>query len=43
MIQKVIPKALINILGSTITDMDIELKTKIRRKEYLENKKLIKL
>ena len=29
-------------MGTTITDLDIELKMKISRIEYLENKKLIK-
>ena len=41
LIQNVIPKELINIMGRTITDLDIELKTKISRIKYLENKKLI--
>ena len=39
--QNVILKELINIMGATITDLDIELKMKISRIEYLENKKLI--
>ena len=39
--QNVIPKELINIMGTTITDLDIKLKMKISRKQYLENKKLI--
>ena len=34
-------KELINIMGATITDMDIELKMKISRIEYLESKKFI--
>ena len=41
LIQNVILKELINIMGTTITDLDIELKMKISRIEDLENKKLI--
>ena len=41
LIQNVILKELFNIMGGTITDLDIELKMKISRIEYLENKKLI--
>ena len=41
LIQKVILKDFINIMGATITDLDIELKMKISGIEYLENKKLI--
>ena len=41
LIQNVILKELINIMGRTITDLHIELKMKISRIEYLENKKLI--
>ena len=41
LIQNVILKELINKRGMTITDLDIELKMKISRIEYLENKKLI--
>ena len=41
LIQKVILKELINIMGMTITDLDMEIKMKISRIEYLENKKLI--
>ena len=37
LIQNVILKELINILGGTITDLDTELKMKISRIEYLEN------
>ena len=37
LIQNVILKELINIMGTTITDFDIELKMKISRIEYLEN------
>ena len=40
-IQNVIPKQLINIMGTTRTDMDIELKMKSSRSEHLESKKLI--
>ena len=36
LIQNVILKELINIMGTTITDLDIELKMKISRIEYLE-------
>ena len=36
LIQNVILKELINILGTTITDLDIELKMKISRIKYLE-------
>ena len=35
-IQNVILKELINIMGTTITDLDIELKMKISRKKYFE-------
>ena len=41
LIQNVILKELINIMGTTITDLDIELKMKISRRNYLENKKHI--
>ena len=40
-IQNVILRELINIIGTTITNLDRELKMKISRIEYLENKKLI--
>ena len=36
LIQNVILKELINIMGTTITDMDLELKMKISRVKYLE-------
>ena len=39
-IQNVIPKELINILGTPITDLDKELKTKIIRMKYLEDRLL---
>ena len=39
LIQNVILKEMINILGTTIIDLDIELKKKNSRKECLENKK----
>ena len=38
LIQNMILKELINIMGTTITDIDIELKMKISRIEYLESK-----
>ena len=38
LIQNIILKELINIMGATITDLDIELKMKISRNKYLENK-----
>ena len=38
LIQNVIPKELINIMGTTITDLDIELKMKISRIKCLESK-----
>ena len=38
LIQNIILKELINIMGITITDIDVELKMKISRIEYLENK-----
>ena len=41
LIQNVILKELINLMGMTKTDLDIEIKMKISRVEYLENKKLI--
>ena len=41
LIQNIILKELINIMSIMISDLDMELKMKISRKEYLENKKLI--
>ena len=41
LIQTVIPNKLVNIMGTTITELDIELKMKIGRIYYLENKILI--
>ena len=41
LIQNVILKQLINIMRTTITDMDIELKMKVSRIEHLESRKLI--
>ena len=41
LIQNVILKELIITMGGTITDLDIELKMKVSRIEYLESKKLI--
>ena len=38
LIQNVIPKELIKIMGTTITDIDIELKMKISRIENLDNR-----
>ena len=43
LIQNIILKELIDIMGTTIMDLDIELKIKISRIKCLENKKLIKL
>ena len=40
LLQNVILTELINIMGATITDLDIELKMKVSRIKYLENKKL---
>ena len=40
LIQIVILKELFNIMGTTITDLDIELKMKISRINYLESKNL---
>ena len=42
LIQNVILKELINIMGGTITDLDVESKMKISRIKYLEKRKLIK-
>ena len=39
LIQNVIPKEFINIMGTTITDMDIKLKNKISRIKILKSKK----
>ena len=41
LIRKVILKELVNVMGTTIADLDIELKMKISRLEYIENKKHI--
>ena len=38
LIQNVILKELIKIMGTTITDLDIEIKMKISRIKYLEKK-----
>ena len=38
LIQNIILKELINIMGTTITDLDKELKMKISRIKYLEHK-----
>ena len=42
LIQNVILEELINIMGSTITELDIELKMEISRIKYLENKNISK-
>ena len=41
LIQNIILKELINIMSIMISDLDMELKMKISRIEYLENIKLI--
>ena len=41
LIQNIIPKELFNIMSVIIRDLDMDLKMKISRIEYLENKKLI--
>ena len=41
LIQNIILKELINIMSIMISDLDMELKMKISRIEYLENTKLI--
>ena len=38
LLQNVILRELMNMLGTVITDLDIEIKMKISRIEYLENK-----
>ena len=38
LIQNVVFKELINMMATTITDLDIELKRKISRIQYLESK-----
>ena len=38
LIQNVILKELINIMGTAMTDLDIELKMKISRIKYLESR-----
>ena len=38
--QNIIPKDLINIMGTTKTDLDMELKMKISRIKFLENRLL---
>ena len=42
LIRNVFLEELINIMGSTIIDLDIELKMKIRRMKDLENKNISK-
>ena len=41
LIQNIILKELIDIMSIMISDLDMELKLKISRIEYLENKKLM--
>ena len=38
LIQSIFPKELINLMGATIVDIDIELKLRIIRFNYLESK-----
>ena len=38
MIQNVILKCSIKIMGTTISDMDVDLKMKISRRKFLETK-----
>ena len=38
LIQNIILNELINIMATTITDLDIEIKMKYSRKKYLESK-----
>ena len=38
LIQSVLPKKLIKLMGATITDKDIEIKIKIGRIKYLESR-----
>ena len=38
LIQNVIPKEIINMMSTRITDLDIELNMKISRTKYLESK-----
>ena len=42
LIQNVILKEIIKIMGTTIIELDIELKMKISRIKYLENKNISK-
>ena len=42
LIQNVMLEELINIRGTTITDLDMELKMKVSRTKYLENKNISK-
>ena len=41
LIQNVILKELVNIMGTTITEFYIELKMKIGRRKYFESKNII--
>ena len=38
LIENVIPKELINTMGTTIIDLDIELEMKISRNKYVEDR-----
>ena len=42
LIQNIILKELLNIMSIMVSDLDMELKMKISRIKYLENKKLLK-
>ena len=41
LIQNVVLEELIKIMGTTITDLDIELKMRVSRIEYMESKNII--
>ena len=41
LIQNVILKELLNIMGARITDLDIEIKMKISRIKFLESKRVL--
>ena len=40
LIQNIILKEILNIMGTTVTDLDIEIKMKISGIKYLENKNI---
>ena len=42
LIQNALLKKIMNIMGSTITDLDMEVKMEISRIKYLENKNILK-